>query len=88
MIELVGARIRTDVGVDQEGFAFLNARVAVDQICLAVAQRLHFAADQDQAGFVGFVDRVIMPCLAVDADNLLAGCGGFLICHVCSCRPA
>ena len=75
--------------VDQERLALLHARVAVRQIGLAVAQRLHLAADQNQTGFVSLIDEVVMARLAVDADDLLAGCGRFLSWHYfCSCRPA
>ena len=38
----------------------------------------HFAADQHQPRFIGFVDEVVMPRLAIDADDLLARAADFL----------
>jgi hypothetical protein len=72
VIELIRPGVGADVGVDQERLAFLHARVAVGQVGLAVTQRFYFAAHQNQTGFIGLVDEVIMACLPVDADNLLA----------------
>ena len=73
--------IGADMRVDQERFAFVNARVAVDQIGLAVAQRFDFAADQHQARFENLVDEIVVARLAVDTDDLLAGGRGFFSCH-------
>src|SRR6266508_1167367 len=81
VVELVGARVGTDMGIDQENFAATDLGVAIDEVGLAVAQRLHFTAEENEAGFVGLVDEVIMARLAVDADDLLARCGRFLSCH-------
>ena len=81
MIEPIRPRVGADMGIDQKRFAFLNARVTIDQIGFAVAQRFNFAADENQSRFVGLVDEVVMARLAINADNLLARRLGFLSDH-------
>ena len=73
MIELVGPGIGAHMRVDQKCLALLNARVTVLEIGLAIAQRLDLAPEQHQAGFIGFIDEIVVPRLPVDADDFFPG---------------
>src|SRR5262245_17907623 len=73
VIELIGPRVRAHVRVDKKRLALLNPRITIFEIGLAVAERLDLASDQDETGFIGFVDEIIVSRLPVHADDLLSG---------------
>src|SRR5262249_3349508 len=73
VIELIGPGIRAHVRIDKKCLALLNPRVTIFEIGLAVAERLNLASDQDETGFIGFVDEVIVSRLPVHADDLFSG---------------
>src|SRR5262245_47663854 len=72
VIEPIGSRVRAHVRIDKKRLALLNPRVTIFEIGLAVAERLDLASDQDETGFMGFVDEIIVSSLPVDADDLFS----------------
>src|SRR5207247_10067188 len=61
----------TDVGVEEDRFALLYPAVAVFQVGTASTQRFDLPPGQDQPGFIGLFNSVIVPGSAVNADRLL-----------------
>lgn len=65
VVEAVALIIGTDVHAQEEDFAVLDAAEAVLQIDLALAQGLDFRPRQGNAGFIRFMDKIIVTGLAV-----------------------
>jgi len=68
--ELTGGRVRADVDALQKRLAVLDSRVTVAQIGAMRAQRLHFGPGQREPGLQGFLDKEVMPRLAVIDDEI------------------
>ena len=62
-----------DIAVDQPQFAVLDRGVAVGDVGLAGAQRLHLGPGQDDADLKIAFDEVIEPRAAVFGDHLVVG---------------
>src|SRR5690606_18398593 len=71
--ELARRGVGADVRVPQPRLAALEARVGVLQVRPPGAQRLDLAARQHEAGLERLDDLVVVPRLAVDGDDGVAG---------------
>src|SRR5262249_34087811 len=71
VVELVGPRVRVDLRADEPELAAADVAVGVDERAVALAQRLHLAADEHQPGLERLVDLVVEPRLAVSEEHLL-----------------
>ena len=65
-----GLGVGRDVGVDEDDLVTLHRRVALGDVGLAVAQRLHLGPGQRNAGLVGLFEEVVEPRAAVFRDQL------------------
>src|ERR1017187_7787646 len=69
----VAVRVLADVRVDQPGFVVADLGVSVLELNIAVLDRLHFRAGQDQARLESLHQEVVVPRLPVVAEDF-SGC--------------
>ena len=70
VIDIAAMAVGIDVDVEQPHLALLDARKAVAQVGLALADPLDLGAEQRDAGLEGFEDVVVVKRLAVVGDRL------------------
>src|SRR6185437_5238089 len=70
---VTGVLVGADVAIQQHGLAVAKQRVAVFELGLAVAQRLHLAPGQRDARFPMLQDVVIVPRLPIFGNILVLG---------------
>ena len=71
VIGTVAVGIGSDMHVMEKDFSILDKGIAVFQIGLPVAQRLHLRTDQDNPRFIGIVDEIIQSRRFILADDFL-----------------
>src|SRR5262245_25367892 len=70
-IKVVSWFVVTDVSIEQDEFALINASIAVFKVRTTFAEGFHLSTGQNNAGFVSLLDMVIKPSATVYSNTLL-----------------
>ncbi len=72
MIQSVRLGIRADMSIDQKNFALFDITVTIPQVDLSLSQGFDLGPKEGDPGLVGLFDKVVMKCLFVLTNQLLA----------------
>ena len=79
MVESIPLLVGRDVQVEQKDLAIVQDPVAVREVCLPVAERLHLGSRQHDTGLPGIDDLIVVTGAFVSGNDLmpvlLIGCG-------------
>src|ERR1700733_8946406 len=69
--------VRTDMRIQQIGFAVFDDAISILEIGLSLTDRLHLGASKRDTGFEFVQQKVVVPGCAVDGSTPLAGSDRF-----------
>jgi len=72
MIQSVRLGIRADMSIDQKNFVPFDITITIPQVDLSLSQGFDLRPEQGDPGLVGLFDKVVMKCLFVLTNQLLA----------------